>query len=245
MSQSSQPALGNGPQGANGPPAQPGGAIVAALPPIWVAINVVLAAWGIMDGWRSAFDYDIPDGALYLVHGGLVAAVVNILWGLFLVGLAVARSASFPRHFTIWQVANIVWIVLREIYVLLTPVFVQTIQPLLYAAGEIAVGIACILLLRRKSATIEVYSNAGTQRPPAIVSVIAALLGIVVGGALGFGAGLLGGSLIAELTDISCFEGGCGYFALFIGLFAMLAGAVAGGILAVWWSNRVRPPRPA
>ena len=39
---------------------------------------------------------------------------------------------------------------------------------------------------------------------------------------------------------MSCFEGACGYFAFFMGLFAMLAGAVAGGIFAVWRVNRRR-----
>ena len=43
---------------------------------------------------------------------------------------------------------------------------------------------------------------------------------------------------------MSCFEGACGYFAFFMGLFAMLAGAIAGGIFAVWCVNRRRPVRP-
>ncbi len=47
-------------------------------------------------------------------------------------------------------------------------------------------------------------------------------------------------ALFAEATDMSCFEGACGYFAFFMGLFALLAGAVAGGIFAVWRVNRRR-----
>ena len=170
---------------------------------------------------------------LYLIYGGLIAGVVNILWGLLLVGLAISRSANFPAHFTIWQIVNIVWIAAREVYVLVTPDFVPTIQPLLYGAGEIAIGIFCIAILRRKSETAQAYSNAGDERPPVIVSIIAAILGVIVGGALGFGLGLLGGSLFADATNMSCFEGACGYFAFFMGLFALLAGAVAGGIFAV------------
>jgi membrane associated rhomboid family serine protease len=48
------------------------------------------------------------------------------------------------------------------------------------------------------------------------------------------------GVVIAETTDMSCFEGACGFFAFFAGLFGMLAGAVLGAILAVWLTNRRR-----
>ena len=131
----------------------PGGASgLATLPAIWVGVNVALAGWGIM-GVAHHLDYDMPDGVLYLVYAGLIAGVVNILWGLYLIGLAVSRSDRFPRQFTVWQIANILWIVGREAYVLVTPDFVPTIQSLLFAAGEIAIGIVCILLLRRKSGT--------------------------------------------------------------------------------------------
>ena len=236
MSQSSGPQIGAG-----GPTAPAGGAGLAALPPLWVGVNIALAVWGIIAAWPATYDYDIPDAALYLIYGGLIAGVVNILWGLFLVGLAISRSASFPAHFTVWQIVNIVWTVAREAYVLVTPDFVPTIQPLLYGAGEIAIGIFCIIILRRKSETSQAYANPGTGRPPVIVSIIAAILGVIIGGALGFGAGMLGGGLFAELTDMSCFEGACGYFAFFMGLFALLAGAVGGAIFAVWRVNRRRP----
>ena len=240
MSQSNGPQIGVG-----GPGGFAGGSGLAWLPPLWVGANVALAVWGVSEAWPATYSYGIPDAVLYLVYGGLVAGVVNVLWGLLLVGLAISRSAGFPAHFTIWQIANIVWIVAREAYVLVTPDFAPTIQPLLYGAGEIAIGIFCIAMLRRKSETAEVYSNAGAQQPPVIASIIAAILGVIVGGALGFGAGMLGGGLFAELTDMSCFEGACGYFAFFMGLFGLLAGAVAGGILAVWWVNRRRPARSA
>jgi hypothetical protein len=243
MSHQNGPAAGSDTPG--GPGQAAGGTGLAVLPAIWVGLNVALAGWGIMGSWRATFDYEIPDSVLYLVYAGLIAGIVNILWGLYLIGLAVNRSDRFPRQFTIWQVANILWIAAREAYVLVTPDFVPTIQSLLFAAAEIAIGVFCILLLRRKSETAQAYSNAGSQRPPVIVSIIAGFLGVVVGGALGFGAGLLGGGLIAEVTDMSCFEGACGYFAFFIGLFAMLAGAVAGAVFAVWRVNRLRKPRAA
>jgi hypothetical protein len=176
---------------------------------------------------------------------GLIAAIVNILWGLFLVGLALSRASNFPSHFTVWQIVNIVWIAAREVYVLITPDFMPTIQPLLFGAGEIAIGAFCIAILRRKPEAAQVYSNIGVERRPVIVSIIAAILGVIVGAVLGAGLGFFGGSLFADATHMSCFEGACGYFALFIGLFAMLAGAIAGGIFAVWWLNRRRPARPS
>lgn len=219
----------------------PGGVGPVVLPPIWVGINILLAAYGIYSAWPVTYAYDIPDSALYLIYAGLIAGAVNILWGLYLVGLAVGGSARFPRHFTIWQVVNIVWIVLREAYVLVTPDFVVTLPPLLYAAGEIAIGVICILLLRRRPEAASAYSNTGSEPPPLIVSVIAAFLGVVIGGALGFGTGLGLGVFISEATHMSCFEGACGFFAFFMGLGGMLAGAIAGGIFAVWRTNRRRP----
>ena len=240
MSQSNQPQPGiAGPTG-------PGGASnLATLPPVWVGVNILLAGWGIVQAWPVINDYDIPDSALYLIYAGLIAAVVNILWGLFLVGLALGRSSSFPAQFTVWQIANIVWIIAREAYVLVAPNFVPTIQPLLYGAGEIAIGIFCIVILRRKSEAAHAYSGTGTEGPSVIVSIIAAILGVIVGGVIGFGVGILGGSVFADATNMSCFEGACGYFAFFMGLFGLLAGAVAGGIFAVWRTNRRRPVRPA
>jgi hypothetical protein len=222
----------------SGTPRAPGGS--AILPPLWVGFNILIAIYGIYSAWPVTYAYDIPDSALYLIYASLAAGVVNMLWGLYLVSLAVGRSARFPHRFTIWQIVNIVWIALREVYVLVTPDFVVTLTPLAYAAVEIAIGVICIRLLRYHPGTAATYSNAGTERPPAIVSVIAALIGVIVGGALGFGAGLLGGVVISEATDMSCFEGACGYFAFLLGLAAMLAGAVAGGVFAVWRTNRRR-----
>lgn len=217
------------------PPSSTAGVL---LPPIWVGINILLALYGIWSVWPTLYAYDIPASALYLVYAGLAANVVNILWGLWLIALAVGGSARFPRNFTIWQLVNIAWIVVREAYVLITPDFVVTLQLLGYAAGEIAIGVICILLLRRRPEVALVYSDAGTGRPPVIVSIIAAALGIVIGGVLGFGIGLGAGIIVAEATDMSCFEGACGFFAFFVGLGGVLIGAIAGAVLAVWLVNR-------
>jgi hypothetical protein len=79
------------------------------------------------------------------------------------------------------------------------------------------------------------------QRPPVILSVIAAVLGLIIGGAIGGGGGLALGTVIAEVTEMSCFEGGCGIFAFVVGLLGVLLGALVGAIFAVWLTNRRRP----
>jgi hypothetical protein len=219
-------------------PAQSSG--LATLPAIWVGVVILLSAYGIVSTWPATYAYDLPASAVTLVYAGLIADAVNILWGLYLIGLAISRSVRFPRHFIIWQVANIAWIALREAYVLVTPDFVVTLTPLLFAAAEVAIGIICIRLLSRHRGTMGAYANPETVRPPMIVSVIAAILGVIIGGALGFGIGLAAGAFIAEATDMSCFEGACGFFAFFTGLFGMLAGAVGGAVFAVWRTNRRR-----
>ncbi|TIT86363.1 MAG: hypothetical protein E5W55_30770, partial [Mesorhizobium sp.] len=83
-----------------------------------------------------------------------------------------------------------------------------------------------------------VYANPETERPPLLVSLVAALLGIILGGASGACAGFFAGSLIADATHMSCFEGACGFFAAFIGLAGLIVGAIAGGIFAIWRVNR-------
>jgi hypothetical protein len=223
-------------------PAQGGGAsVLAVLPALWVVLNMVFAAYGTFTSLPLLYDYQLPDSALDLIYANAIASVVNGLWGLYLVGLAISRSVRFPRHFIIWQVANLIWIAAREIYVLVTPDFVVSLRPLLYAAGEMAIGIVLILLLKQRPEAAKAYSNTEMAGTPVIVTVIIAFLGIVLGGALGFGGGLLGGALIAEVSDMSCFEGACGFFAFFMGLAGMLAGAIGGGIFAIWRANRKKP----
>ena len=68
--------------------------------------------------------------------------------------------------------------------------------------------------------------------------VLIALLGMILGGAVGFGVGALLGLLLNDIFDISCFEGGCGYFAAFIGLVGMVLFAIAGAVIFVWLARR-------
>ncbi|TIT15857.1 MAG: hypothetical protein E5W78_27735, partial [Mesorhizobium sp.] len=84
--------------------------------------------------------------------------IVIFLWGLFVLGLAFNRSARFPRHFTLWQVATILWLLARQCYILVTPDFVFSARGLAITGAEIAIGLLCIYLLRRGSGADAVYA---------------------------------------------------------------------------------------
>ncbi|RWB76097.1 MAG: hypothetical protein EOQ50_11600 [Mesorhizobium sp.] len=213
------------------------------IPVAWLVIVMGLSAYGLISNWRLIGDFSLPDNVLFLIYGGLAGGVITILWGLFLLGLAFNRSARFPRHYTIWQVAIIIWILVRQAYVLLVSDFVFSAEGLGFTVAEIAIGLLCIYLLRNGAGAETVYANPETERPPVFVSILAALLGIILGGAIGACGGFFAGSLIADLTHMSCFEGACGFFAAFIGLGGLIVGAVAGGIFAIWRVNRRRPAR--
>ncbi|AZO02996.1 DUF2569 family protein [Mesorhizobium sp. M2A.F.Ca.ET.037.01.1.1] len=213
------------------------------IPVAWLVIVMGLSAYGLISNWRLIGDFSLPDNVLFLIYGGLAGGVITILWGLYLLGLAFNRSARFPRHYTIWQVAIIIWILVRQAYVLLVSDFVFSAEGLGFTVAEIAVGLLCIYLLRNGAGAETVYANLETERPPVFVSIFAALLGIILGGVIGAFGGFFAGSLIADLTHMSCFEGACGFFAAFIGLGGLIVGAIAGGIFAIWRVNRRGPPR--
>ncbi|BCM21615.1 hypothetical protein [Mesorhizobium sp. J8] len=211
------------------------------IPVAWLVIVMGLSAYGLIANWRLIGDFSLPENAFLLVYGGLTGGVITILWGLYLLGLAFNRSARFPRHYTIWQAAIIVWLILRQAYV--SYAFVFSVEALGFTVTEIAIGLLCIYLLRNGAGSETVYANPETERPPVFVSILAALLGIILGGAVGAFGGFFAGSLIADLTHMSCFEGACGFFAAFVGLGGLIVGAIAGGIFAIWPVNRRRPAR--
>lgn len=222
-----------------------GGAPLAYLPAAWVAVMMILAARSLATTWPLPWEYDLPDTVLYLIYAGAIAAAVNLLWGLYLIGLAWSRSPRFPAHFTVWQVVNLAWLAATEIYVQAVPHFVFSLESLLIKAAEAAVGLACLYLVRRDPSTVAHYAGAPQAgSPPLVTRLIAAVIGVVLGGGVGAVLGLLVGSGIAEVTDMSCFEGACGFFAAGIGLLGLIAGAVAGGIFGAWWSGRRRAPAP-
>lgn len=212
------------------------------IPVGWLVVVMGLSAYGLISNWRLIGDFSLPHSVFFLIYGGLAGGVITILWGLYLLGLAFNRSARFPRHYTIWQIAIIIWLLVRQAYVLLMSDFVFSAEALGFTVAEIAIGLLCIFLLRGGAGAETVYVNPETERPPVLVSILAALLGIILGGAIGACAGFFVGSLIADLTHMSCFEGACGFFAAFVGLGGLIVGAIAGGIFVIWRVNRRRPP---
>lgn len=214
------------------------------VPVGWLVFVMAWSLYGLASASWLFGNSGLPDAVLYFFLGGLVVNVITVLWGLYLLGLAFGRSARFPRQFIIWQVALIVWVLARQAYVLAVPPFVFTARSLFIAGTEVAIGLLCIYLLRRGSGAEVVYAKPQTEAPPVFVSIVAALLGILLGAVIGAVGGFLAGSVIADVAEVSCFEGGCGYFAAFIGLAGLVVGAIAGGILAVWLAHR-RPRRPA
>ena len=214
------------------------------VPVGWLVFVMAWSVYGLISVWPAVGATGLPDSVFYLIYAGLFIDVVTILWGLYLLGLAFGRSARFPRRFIIWQVATIVWLVAWQTAALTISDFVFSGQALAITAAQIAIGGLCIHLLRRGSEADAVYVNPETESPSAFVCVIAALLGIVLGAVIGAVAGFAIGSVIADATEMSCFEGACGYFAVFTGLAGLVIGAIGGGIFAVWRVHR-RKRKPA
>ncbi|MBZ9677450.1 hypothetical protein LB513_17050 [Mesorhizobium sp. ES1-1] len=228
-----------------GPPAGHPDSGLSYVPLGWLLFIMAWSVYGLSWAWWLVGNTGLPDAVFYFFVAGLIVDVVTILWGLYLLGMALGRSARFPRHFIVWQTATIVWLLARQAYVLAVPDFVFSARSLGMTAIEIGIGLLCIYLLRRGSGAEAVYARPGTEAPRTFVSVMAALLGIVLGAIVGAVAGFLAGSLIVEVAEISCFEGGCGYFAALIGLVGLVVGAIAGGIIAVWLVHRRRRERVA
>jgi hypothetical protein len=214
------------------------------VPVGWLIFVMAWSLYGLASASWLFGDSGLPDAIFYFFLAGLVANVIIVAWGLYLLGLAFGRSTRFPRQFIIWQVAFIVWVLARQVYVLAVPPFVFTPRSVLIGGAEVAIGLLCIYLLRRGSGAENVYARPQAEAPPVYVSIVAALLGIILGAVVGAVGGFLAGSVIADVAQVSCFEGGCGYFAAFIGLAGLVVGAIAGGILAVWLVHR-RGRKPA
>ena len=64
-----------------------------------------------------------------------------------------------------------------------------------------------------------------------------AVLGLLAGGALGAGAGLLGGLAYAELAGTSSFEGYSGYVVVAWLVCGLFLGAIAGTIIGARWGR--------
>lgn len=214
--------------------------VLGWLPVAWLCLVMLLSARGIDGSVSFLLGFTPSSSVFYFVVGSTIVGALTILWGLWLLGLAYNRSARFPRQFTLWQIAFIAALVAKQAYILLAPDFAVTGWSLAYVAAEIAVGIAMIVLVNRSEAAHSLFGNEKGESPRLVVIALFAVLGVVVGGAVGAGLGLAVGMLISELTDMSCFEGACGYFVVLAGIVGCLAGAVLGGILAAWLAARRR-----
>lgn len=216
----------------------PGRSDLSFIPVGWLVVVMAWSAYGLVSARWLVGSSGLPDTVFYLLLGGLAANIITILWGLYLLGLAFGRSEHFPRQFIIWQIAIIVFLLARQAYTLAVPDFVFSARGLTITGAEIGIGLFCIYLLRRHAGPAAVYTERQAQTPQVFASVVAALVGILLGAVVGAVAGFALGAGIAEVTDISCFEGGCGYFAVFIGLVGLVVGAIVGGILGVWLVHR-------
>jgi hypothetical protein len=207
------------------------------LPVAWLCLVMALSARGIDASITIMQDFSMPTAVLALIYTSAGFSAVTIAWGIYLLVLAYNRSPGFPRNFTIWQWAIIAFLLAKQIYILVMPDFAFGFVGLAWDFGEVAIGLVTIWLVNRQGQSRALIGNE-RQRPTLLVSVIAAVLGVVVGAAIGFGLAMVIGTFLSEVTDMSCFEGACGYFIIFLGLGGMLVGAVAGGIFAVWRVNR-------
>ncbi|GAA2836515.1 hypothetical protein EDC40_10692 [Aminobacter aminovorans] len=214
------------------------------LPVAWLCLVMALSARGIDASTAIMLDFSMPAAVTWLIYASVAFSAVTIAWGVHLLVLAYNRDVRFPRNFTIWQWTIIVFLVLKQIYILVMPDFAFGLVGLAWDGGEIVIGLAMIWLVGRRGQPSALLSNAERERPRLLVSVVAAIIGVIVGAALGAGLGLAVGSAISEITDMSCFEGACGYFVVLLGLGGLIVGAVAGGIFAVWRVNR-RKQKPA
>lgn len=207
------------------------------LPVAWLCLVMALSTRGIDASIAVMQDFSMPTAVLVLIYASVGFGAVTILWGFYLLALVYNRSARFPRNFTIWQWTIVAFLLAKQIYILVMPDFAFGFVGLAWDFGEIAIGLVMIWLVNRQGQPRALIGNE-RQRPTLLVSVIAAVLGVVVGAAIGFGLAMVFGTVLSEVTDMSCFEGACGYFIIFLGLGGMLVGAVAGGIFAVWRVNR-------
>jgi hypothetical protein len=206
------------------------GSALAYLPAAWVAVVVLLDLRGLFATLPVIGQYDFSNAVMLFVYANTAFSAVNVVWGILLLGLAYKRSVRFAWHFTVWQVVNIVWLVVTEAYVHLVADFGFSLEASAMKAVMLSVGLFCLWLVRRGGTADAVFSTAAGARPSAVVVLLASVLGVTLGGALGAAAGIGVGTVLVDMLDISCFEGGCGYFTILIGLLGLLVGAIAGGV---------------
>ncbi|RST87752.1 hypothetical protein EJC49_03845 [Aquibium carbonis] len=219
-------------------------------PPLaWVALTMLLAASGVYSTLPHAWNPSLPAFLTTYLQASLGVSVVNILWGGWILAAAHSRSRALRRGFLAWQSFNIVAVAASVGYTGFVAEFVTTASSVFLPLMEFAVGIALIVYARRlpdapaPAVPAPVPATAG-RKPSAALYLVNGVIGGIVGAILGGVAGFPFGALLADVLDISCFEGGCGYFAAAIGLLLILVGLVAGIVVAVMRTRRAarRPP---
>ncbi|MFH1797324.1 MAG: hypothetical protein ABIK36_00880 [Pseudomonadota bacterium] len=217
--------------------------LAAAAPVIWLCANLLLSLRGLWQGWPTVFAYDLPDSVAYYVYASMAAGIVQILFGLYVLGPAWRKSPRFAFWFTNWAILAIVVDIGFPVATLFIGDFVLTWMPWLIAAVSVAISVWTIWLVRRPQPATAATKAAEPAGPaPLGVVILNAVLGFVLGGAAGLGIGLLAGSAIVDWLDVSCFEGGCGYAAAAIGLLGLIIGAIAGPVFAIWRTRGRRKP---
>lgn len=219
-------------------------------PPLaWVGLMMLLAARGLYSMVPVAFEPSLPSSVAAYLQTSIGVAIVDLLWGGWILLAARAGSRALRRGFLAWQSFNLVAIAASVGYTTFAAEFVVTAQGLLIPAVEIAVGIALIVYALKlpdaPAGAVRAPTPSMPGRPPStgrylVNAAIGAIAGAVIGGVAGFPFGVL----LAEVLDVSCFEGGCGYFAAAIGLLLILAGFIVGIVVAVLWTGRAAR-RPA
>ena len=214
------------------------------LPVAWLVFSIAMAAYRAWTTWPVLNEYGLPPAVTWLIEGELVVAAIIIIGGLFVLAAALGRMPIYPKAFMLWQGFAIAALIAIAIYTAIMPDFVMAPLSYVYWLGEILIGIACIIIVRRAPAReTQALAQPGTAGPAlsVLARIILAFLGLLFGGFIGFWLGLGIGIAIAEATNMSSFEGASGYFAFFIGLFGVLVGAIIGLVLALYWTRRKKP----
>lgn len=229
----------------NQEPAQAGRAfhqdLVAAAPVIWLCASIFLSLRGLWQSGWAVFGIELPAGIMGYIYASQAAGVVQVLLGLYVLGLAWRRSPRFPFWFTVWASIAILADMGFSLASLFIGAFSPDWSPWLIVAVSVAISVWTIMLVRSPRPMAAATAPAVPAGPvPVGVLVLNAVLGLVLGGAAGLGVGLLAGSVIVDWLDVSCFEGGCGYAAAAIGLLGLILGAIGGPIFAVLRTRRAR-----
>lgn len=240
--------------GTNAKPAGPakgkdGGGWGWTPPLAWVGLTMLLAVRGLYSMLPVVWESTLAPSVTAYLQTSVGVAIVNLLWGGWILVAARAGSRAPRRGFLAWQSFNLVAIAASVGYTAFVAEFVVTAYGLLIPAVEFAVGVALIVHAMRlpdaPAGAVRAPTPSMPGRPPStgrylVNAAIGAVAGAVVGGVAGFPFGVL----LVEVLDVSCFEGGCGYLAVAIGLLLILAGFIVGIVAAVLWTGRAAR-RPA